>query len=89
MIFLDVDGDDSPCTSSSSTVNAALVGMKKRTAVPVESLPSVLQICYENVSTDLNKHTLEMLAFLKCNLRLVPVPKPVAETVMISLRKQQ
>ena len=34
-----------------------------------------------------HEHTLEMLAFLKCNLCLVPVPKPVAETVMISLRK--
>ena len=35
----------------------------------------------------LQEHTLEMLTFLQCNLRLVPVPKPVAESVAISLRK--
>ena len=36
----------------------------------------------------LQEHTLEMLTFLQCNLRLVPVPKPVAESVAISLRKK-
>ena len=35
----------------------------------------------------LQEQTLEMLTFLQCNLRLVPVPKPVAETVAICLRK--
>ena len=35
----------------------------------------------------LQEHTLEMLTFLRCNLRLVPIPKPVAETVAICFKK--
>ena len=63
---------------------------EKLFAIPATSATSECVLSRAGLSMSarrsrLQEHTLEMLTFLQCNLRLVLVPKPVAESVAISL----